>query len=183
MTTIFFRLEIDPMKRNFLSCSLLMAGVFSLSGSAPATETKEEITLVKIKASEVEKAIAAHKGKVVVVDVWGEFCAPCKKKFPHLVQLHKDFAKDGLVCISLSVDLEENVDGALQFLKKQGATFPNYILWDNDDNKDKLEPTFAHIAPPIIHVFDRNGKKIQTWEGKIEEDKIDKLIAELLKQK
>ena len=142
-----------------------------------------DIKLEKIKAGDVEKMVAGHKGKVVCVDVWGEFCAPCKKKFPHLVQLHKEFAKDGLDCISLSVDLEENLDGALAFLKKHEATVPTYLLWDNDDNKDKLEKTFEHTAPPIIHVFDRRGKKIKTWEGSIKEDEIDKLIQELLKQK
>jgi thiol-disulfide isomerase/thioredoxin len=158
--------------------------VFSLSGvNAIAEDVKDAIKLEKIKASEVEKAVAAHKGKVVVVDVWADFCLPCKKKFPHLVHLHKELAKEGLVCISLSVDLEENFNGALEFLKKQGATFPNYILWDTEDNKDKLEKSFNHTAPPIFHVFDRSGKRIQTWEGKIEEEKIDMLIKYLLKQK
>ncbi len=142
-----------------------------------------EIKLEKIKASDVEKTVAAHKGKVVIVDVWADFCLPCKKKFPHLVKLHKELASEGLVCISLSVDLQDNFDGALEFLKKQGAVFPNYILWDNDENKDKLEKTFSHTSPPIIHVFDRKGKKIETWEGKIEEDKIDALIKDLLKEK
>jgi thiol-disulfide isomerase/thioredoxin len=149
---------------------------------ANADDAKGAIKLEKIKASEVEKAVAAHKGKVVIVDVWADFCLPCKKKFPHLVKLHKELAKEGLVCISLSVDLDDNFNGALEFLKKQGATFPNYILWDTEENKDTLEKSFNHTAPPIIHVFDRGGKRVQTWEGKIEEDKIDMLIKNLLKQ-
>jgi thiol-disulfide isomerase/thioredoxin len=152
-------------------------------GAAPAAEPKSEIKIEKIKAAEVEKIVAAHKGKVVVVDVWASFCLPCKKKFPHLVKLHKELAAEGLVCISLSVDLDEGLADALDFLKKQGATFPNYILWDSEKNKDNLEKSFIHSAPPIVHVFDRNGKKIQTWEGKIEEDKIDMLIKDLLKQR
>jgi len=148
-----------------------------------ADEPKPEIKLSKIKANEVEKAVAAHAGKVVVVDVWANFCIPCKKKFPHLVQLHKEFAKSGLVCMSLSVDPDDDFAGALEFLQKNGATFPNFILLDTDENKDKLEKTFEHTSPPIIHVFDRKGKKIQTWEGKIEEDKIDTLIKKLLDEK
>jgi len=168
-----------------IAIRLSLVGLFFvfLNPVSQAEEPKAEIKLVKIKAADVEATIAQFKGKVVCVDVWGEFCAPCKKKFPHLVQLHKDLAKDGLVCISLSVDLEENVEGALEFLKKQGATFPNYILWDNDDNKDALEKKFEHTAPPIFHVFDRTGKKVRTWEGAIKEDEIDQLIKELLKQK
>jgi len=150
--------------------------------TASAGLGQEEVKIEKIKASEIEKMIAGHKGKVICVDVWADFCLPCKKLFPHLVKLHKDFAKEGLDCISLSVDLDDNVSGALNFLKKQNATFPNYILWDNDDNKDLLEPKFAHRAPPIIHVFDRDGKKIKTWEGGVKEDEVDNLIKELLKK-
>jgi thiol-disulfide isomerase/thioredoxin len=146
-------------------------------------EPKPEITLVKIKADEVEKAVAAHKGKVVVVDVWAEFCAPCKKNFPHLVHLHKQFAKDGVVCISLSVDPEEAYKDALEFLKKQDARFTNYILLDTDANKDALEKRIENVSPPIFHVFDRTGKKVRTWEGRIENDKIDELVKKLLSEK
>jgi thiol-disulfide isomerase/thioredoxin len=160
---------------------LLMIAVFATAFSS--ARAADDIKLVKIKATDVEKTIARYKGKVVAVDVWADFCAPCKMKFPHIVQLHKDLAKDGLVCISLSVDLEENFDGALTFLKKQGATFPNFILWDDDDSKDKLDKTFEHRRVPIFHVFDRDGKKVKTWEGAIKEPEIDKLIKELLSKK
>jgi thiol-disulfide isomerase/thioredoxin len=170
------------MRRTFPFGRLIVGVLFPLA-SISGTVLAAEIKLEKIKAGEVEKAVATHKGQVVVVDVWGEFCAPCKKHFPHLVKLHKEFAKDGLVCISLSVDLEENYQGALDFLKKNDADFRNYILWDNDDNKDKLDKTFTHAAPPIFHVFDKTGKRIKTWEGRIEEEAIDKLVKELLQQK
>lgn len=150
-------------------------------GSAVA-EAEEPIKLEKIKAADVSAMIAGHKGKVVAVDVWADFCAPCKMKFPHLVKLHQEHAKHGLVCVSVSVDLEENFEGALTFLKKQKAAFPNYILWDTDDAKDKLEKTFAHTSPPIFHVFDRDGKLVRTWEGKVVDEEIDELIEKLLKK-
>jgi thiol-disulfide isomerase/thioredoxin len=155
-----------------------------LGGGVSAEETKLEIKLEKIKAGDVEKALAAHKGKVVIVDVWASFCAPCRKKFPHLVQLHKELAKEGLVCVSLSVDIDdEGYAEALKFLEKQGAAFPNYWLVDTEENKDKLEKTLAHTACPIVHVFDRQGKKAQTWDTKIDEEEIDALVKKLLKEK
>jgi len=167
---------------------LLIFSLFALSGCTtaatppvvPPSALPVEITLEKIRASEVEAMVARHKGKVVAIDVWADFCAPCKKAFPHLVELHKQHAAEGLVCVSLSVDLHDNFDGALAFLKKQGATFPNYILWDSDDNKDQLEKKLPHTAVPIFHVFDRDGKRVKTWEGAIKHDEIDALIKKLL---
>jgi thiol-disulfide isomerase/thioredoxin len=162
----------------------LFAFAILASPNAVSAQANNAIMLEKIKANEVEKMVAAHKGKVVCVDVWADFCAPCKMKFPHLVQLHKELGNKGLICISLSVDLEENFDGALAFLKKQNATFANYILWDDDEAaKDKLDKTIEHIRVPIFHVFDRDGKKVKTWDGRINEDEIDKLIKDLLEKK
>jgi hypothetical protein len=51
----------------------LVAFVLTTATGLRAAEPKDEIKLQTIKAGEVEKAIAAHKGKVVVLDVWGEF--------------------------------------------------------------------------------------------------------------
>lgn len=161
--------------------ALIAAPAVADDGKVPAKP--DAIKLEKVKAAEIDKILAAHRGKVIAIDIWADFCDPCKKAFPHLIKLHNEFAKDGLVCISLSVDLEDNYDGALEFLKKQKATIPNYILWDTEENKDILQKKFEHCAIPIFHVFDRDGRKIKTWDGRIKHDEIDKLIQDLLKQK
>src|SRR5262249_40130685 len=98
---------VYEMPMRFPLVSLVMLGVLIGTGRASAEELKPEIKLIKVKASELEKALAAHTGKVVVVDVWASFCVPCMKKFPHMIQLHKALAKEGLVCISLSVDIDD----------------------------------------------------------------------------
>jgi hypothetical protein len=97
--------------------------------------------------------------------------------------MHKELAKDGLVCISMSVDEPDNAKAALEFLKKMEATFPNYILDDTDEAKDMLNKTLPNSVPPIIHVFDRDGKKVKTWEGNDKEGEVDKFVKELLQKK
>ena len=127
-----------------------------------------EVTLKKASLADVEKAIAAHKGKVVVVDVWGDFCVPCKKKFPSVVKLAKDYGNAGLVVISLTLDDaddKEATDSALAFLKDKGATFENYQLADTDDNRKAYEKKIPHGLPPILNVYDREGKLVKTFEG------------------
>lgn len=143
----------------------------------------DDVKLEKTDLDGVLKAVAAHKGKVVVVDVWGVFCVPCKEKFPHMVKLAKDHAKDGLVLISLTIDEPEDQDGALAFLKKQNATFQNFILVDKLKGDDAGDKKLIHSAPPVLHVFDRSGKLVKTLEGKKQGEQIDAIVAELLKQK
>src|SRR5947208_14106172 len=57
----------------------------SLPLAPPATGGKVELTDVTFAG--LNAAVEQNRGKVVLVDVWETTCAPCKKKFPHLVQL------------------------------------------------------------------------------------------------
>ncbi|MCE9528453.1 MAG: TlpA family protein disulfide reductase, partial [Planctomycetales bacterium] len=85
------------------------------------------ITLVPADEKDLAALIAKNKGNVVFVDYWATFCGPCKKAFPHTVELHKKHQAEGLAVISVDFDLLEDQEKALAFLKKQGATFDNLI--------------------------------------------------------
>jgi hypothetical protein len=108
---------------------------------------------------------------------------PCKKEFPHLVQLHQKYAKDGLVAMSVSVDTAEDRGKALEFLRKQSATFANFWL----DEKGKVWQEKLDIAgPPAVFVFDRQGKRAGKFDTDDPDkpytyDDIEKLVRQLLK--
>ncbi len=167
------------MTRIILGISAILAAASNTCAQAP---TAGKVELVNADFAALQKAIDAHKGKVVIVDVWADFCLPCKKKFPHIVELSKTHAKDGLVVITVSVDELDKKANALAFLKKNDATFQNFLLDDTDENKEKWEKKLAHTSPPILHVFDRGGKLVKTFE--FEEAKVvDKFIEETIKAK
>ena len=108
---------------------------------------------------------------------------PCKEKFPHLVQMHQELSKAGLVVISLSIDEPDEKENALKFLEKQNATFQNFILEDKDRNEKAGDEKLYHTSPPIMHVFDRQGKKVKVLEGKKEAEGVEKLVKDLLEKK
>jgi hypothetical protein len=72
------------------------------------------------------------------------------------VQLHKDYADKGVVCISVSVDKPKDNDRAHTFLKDKGAEFPNYRI-EADDSK-VIEEKWDTDELPKIRVYDRDGK-------------------------
>lgn len=151
-------------------------------GAQAADPPAGNVTLKVIKWPELEKTIASHKGQVVVMDVWADFCIPCKREFPHLVELHHRYAKDGLVCISLTVDDKDDKDKSLAFLKKQKATFGNYLI---DEEAELWQKKLDVSAPPGILVYDRSGKKVKTFtsEDPFTYADVEKLIVPLLKVK
>ncbi|HEV3258945.1 MAG TPA: TlpA disulfide reductase family protein [Gemmataceae bacterium] len=127
----------------------------------------EEVQLKVVKYDQWAAAVAAQRGKIVVMDVWANYCAPCKKEFPNLVRLHQRYAKDGVVCVSVTVDEPKDKDAALAFLRKKGASFPNFLM---DENAAVWQEKWNMNGVPAVFVFGRDG----TQAGKFDADDPDK---------
>lgn len=161
--------------------ALFMGLVMMVVSTVPA-KAADEITISKVNLEGLMKAVAAHKGKIVVIDIWATFCPPCKEKFPHIVELHNKLKDQGVVFISLTIDEAADMNNALEFLKAKKATFQNFLLEDTEQNKAKWEDKFPHESPPLLHVFDRSGSLVKTYTGK-KSVELDSFLDELLKKK
>jgi hypothetical protein len=99
--------------------------------------------------------------------------------------MHRKYAKDGLACVSVSVDEVNDQDKTLGFLKKLGATFPNYLL---DEETEFWQNKWHMNAPPAVFVFDRNGLRAGKFDGndpnkEFSYDDVEKLVLGLLKDR
>ena len=150
-----------------------------------------KVTVNDSNAADFTKALKEYKGKVVVVDCWATWCAPCVKKFPHLVEMHNKYADKGLVCVSVSMDKYGDSDDykqekVLKFLKDKKAEFPNFILADPKKDEEgymKLLGDFSAI--PYMVIFDRSGKKVWSSDQKpkLDDEQLEKLIEDELAKK
>lgn len=61
------------------------------------------------------------RGKVVLVNFWGTWCAPCEQEMPLLERAHREF-KDDLVVVGLAVN--DSKDTVLAFTARRDITFP-----------------------------------------------------------
>jgi thiol-disulfide isomerase/thioredoxin len=171
---------------------LAAVAVVSVGLVSRGDEPAKTVEVADVRAADFEKALKGHKGKVVVIDCWATWCAPCVKKFPHLVEMHKKYADKGLVCVSLSMDKygvdEEDYkrDKVVKFLKDKGATFPNFILAEpKKDEADFTKLIGDYSAIPYMVIFDRSGKKVWTSDEKpkLNEEQLEKFIEQELAKK
>lgn len=155
-------------------------------GSSCCSTTEAVVELKTVKYDQLTEAVRAHKGKVVVMDVWASVCEPCKKEFPRLLELHRRYGPDGVVCLSVSVDQPKDAGEALAFLQNQKATFPNYRL---EEEVSYWQDKWNIGTIPAVFVFDRDGQRVGkftredpenqfTYEGDVEP-----LVRKLLKAK
>jgi len=105
------------------------------------------------------------------------------EEFPHLVQMHKKYAADGLVAISINADdLEEKdiKERVNRFLTEKGATFTNVIL---DDKDDSLVKKLDVDGLPSVLVYGRDGKLAKHFKEGEGYAVIEPFVVEQLKKK
>jgi thiol-disulfide isomerase/thioredoxin len=156
----------------------------TLAAPEPAGAGTPEVRLEVVKYDRLAEVVRAARGKVVVVDVWATYCLPCKKEFPNLVRLHQTYGSQGLVCLSVSVDTKskEKIEAALQFLRKQGATFGNFLL---DEEPEVWQKKWNVKGVPVVFVFDREGRRAAKFNADDPDhpftyEDVEKLVKQLL---
>lgn len=154
------------------------------STAPPSAAPKSSVELKAVNCANWDKDLAAQRGKIVVVDTWATWCAPCVEEFPQLVALHGKHAKDGVTCMSVSVDELEQKGEALAFLQKHDAAFANYII---DDKGEAWWDKWEIKAIPIVLVFGRDGKLVKKFDKDDPDNQftyadVEKLVGELVAQ-
>ena len=150
--------------------------------AVPAVAEPPVVRLDSVSYAELIAELKGFKGKVVLVDVWGTFCAPCKEKFPRVVSMHDTYNRRGLAVVSVSVDPPDDKDAAAaarQFLTRQRAAFRNVQLMDK---AEVWQEKWSVVGPPLLFLFDRKGKLVARWQEKVDMDEVEKRIVELLKE-
>jgi len=166
---------------------LLFAGCSGGSSDGPApSRTEEQVTVRVIDENQFARELQQHRGKVVLVDFWASWCLPCKKLFPHAVELHKRFAERGLVVISINLDDPEDESATLKFLADQQATFDNFISRHGAGPKSAELFEIDDGALPHLRLYDRRGRlrhKFAEAATPAVADRIDRAVEELLEEK
>lgn len=97
-------------------------------------------------------------GKIVLVDFWASWCAPCKKSFPVLEALHKEYGDKGVVVLGVNVDTNHQL--MKKFLSKHAASFPIVR-----DAKHELVSSAGIKTMPSAFIIDDTGHVRFMHEG------------------
>ena len=91
-------------------------------------------------------------GKVLVLNFWATWCAPCIEELPSLDQFQREFAKSGVVVLGVSVDKDEKVYRT--FLQRHAPAF----LTARDS---KIHEDYGTFIYPETYFIDANGKVLK----------------------
>ena len=165
MRAILHRLVLRRSARRLVTvaCLLLLRSAFALEAGQPAPD----FTLVAADGKPVQ--LAALRGKLVYLDFWASWCAPCRRSFPWLNAMHAKYGSEGLAVLGINVD--QRRPDAERFLAQTPAQFA--IAFDPQGASPKL---YAIRGMPSSLLIDPQGRVLRTHAGFRDEDR-DELEA------
>ena len=127
------------------------------------------------------KLVAASKGKVVVVNFWATYCAPCRKEMPQLLALVARWRGRGFQLVTISADEPEQDAEARKFLEGIHAPPPVYIERAADDDKfiNAIDAKWSG-ALPATFLYDRQGRKVRSFFGELDLQALTAAVEKLL---
>ena len=114
-------------------------------------------------------------GKLLVVHFWATWCPPCVTETPSLNEFQKQYAKDGVVVLGISVDV--NAKAYHDFLRRMKISFPTAR-----DPEAKIASDYGTFQYPETYIINRDGKVMEKIISNTDwmDPERQKLIREML---
>jgi len=163
-----------------VAATALGAGVYvqltRLSPDSPAPGTPAALARIALPdLTGKPVTLAAWQGKVLVINFWATWCAPCRQEIPGLISIQRKHAANGVQVVGIAVDQADKVQ---KYAKEIGINYP--ILVAGMDGSTLARDLGNRTgALPFTVVLDRAGKLIKSHLGLITEEELDKLLDNL----
>jgi thiol-disulfide isomerase/thioredoxin len=167
--------------------ALVVAGVLALIAGvyfgrvgllAPATPAAASALLgvALPDANGQEQRIDQWRGKLLVVNFWATWCAPCREEMPEFIRAQTEYGAKGLQFVGIAVDQPDKVK---QFEREIGLNYPSLV---GGFGAMELSKSLGNsvMALPFSVVVDRQGKVIHTQLGVLKPQKLAEIVAQYL---
>jgi thiol-disulfide isomerase/thioredoxin len=126
----------------------------SVSTWISISETNKKAPNFEVTSLSGEKISSADlQGKIVIIDFWATWCAPCIAEFKQLEKLQKQFSsKKDVVLLVINEDNGGNMDLSKKFATKRSFNLPFYV-----DSLGVAYSAFEANAYPALYLIDKES--------------------------
>ena len=121
--------------------------------------------------------VADARGKVLVLNVWGQWCGPCIAEMPHLQQVWSQVAATGEPVQFMGINYRDSVETAKAFLRANKVTYPSL---QDDGGATLLALRGTANTTPTTLVLDRRGRIAARVSGPVTAATLNGLVNDVL---
>ncbi len=130
-----------------------------------------------VKIGDLQKMIELKSDKILVVNFWATWCAPCIKELPQFEQVTTNRNDVEVNLVSIDLDLDPDPDKVYRFMARKKLKSTVLLLDERDPNSwiDKIDTSWEGAIPATLVVNRINGKR--KFVGKeLREGELEKLV-------
>jgi thiol-disulfide isomerase/thioredoxin len=145
-------------------------------GAGGGADAATLLALTLPDAAGKAEPLAQWRGKLLFVNFWATWCAPCREEMPEFVRAQREFGGRGLQFVGIAVDDAAKVR---QFADEIDLNYPALV---GGYGAMELSRTLGnqYMALPFTIVVGRDGLIVHTQLGPLNEDKLRQLIGKFI---
>jgi len=163
--------------RVFADAAGLSQALSRMKVTAPkARLSAPDFTLPDLELGSVH--LSDYRGKLVLLNFWASFCAPCRREMPALENLWQAYRDKGLVVLALSAD-RDNLKRVENFITEGDYSFPILL-----DTAGEVRKNYEIRALPTSYLIGRDGRFIgrvigeRDWDSQPGQALIELLLSQ-----
>lgn len=151
--------------------ALLAVGLWLLRASPPTQPEAESADFLLPSLDGEQLGPSSYAGKVVVIDFWATWCAPCRVQAEILEQIHSEYSGKGVEFLAVSLGEDEST--VRSFVEKEPFAYP--VLFDPED---RVSAQLGIYALPTVMIVDRDGAVAYRHAGISSEATVRTLLSQ-----
>ncbi len=163
----------------FLAIVALTVGLLAQKVVRNPAETEVAVKPIEFSfpdANERMQSISQWRGKVLVINFWATWCAPCLKEIPDFMKLQAEYQQRGLQFVGVAIDDKQPVSDYLQSIN---INYPVLIAGDAGIGLAQQLGNFINAVPFTV-VINQVGQVVHRQPGELSVDKLMEVVMPLI---
>jgi thiol-disulfide isomerase/thioredoxin len=162
--------------------AVLLLALVSTAAFAAQPAARAGAPVALMSAADLKQALAAERGKVVVLNLWATWCTSCLKEIPDLMQLERELKGKGMTLLAVGMDDPTELSRITAFRDKFFPAFSTSLRSEAemDTVVSVVDPAWNELLP-TTYLIGRDGKVVKRIQGKKSLEEFRAEVGPLLK--